>query len=117
MTNRLNRKTWLVLASVVLFLTAGIVYAVTQISRDISGTFVVARIQTADEALLLFSQIAPSSGDLTELNFGSGDVTALGFFVTPARIPFWAGNGDVVPFKLGHVPSSGVRVRHPVDVV
>ena len=100
MTMRLTIKTGIVLAGIVLLLSAGIAYAL-QIQRDdIEGSFAIGEVQTAQDTILLYSQIEPSTGDLTELAFGSGDIDAFGFFVTPPRIPFWAANGGGIPFEL-----------------
>ena len=100
MTIRLTLKTGIVLAGMVLLLSAGIAYAL-QIQRDdIEGSFAIGEVQTAQDTILLYSQIEPSTADLTELSFGSGDIDAFGFFVTPPRIPFWAANGGGIPFEL-----------------
>ena len=49
--------------------------------------------------ITLFSQITPSSADLTQLAF-AGDIGSSGSFVTPPREPFWAANSGTVPFNL-----------------
>ena len=74
----------------------------TQIQRDdIGASFVIDQVQTAEDTIVLYSQIGPpNTADLTELKFGTGDVDAFGFFLSPPRFAFWAANGGAVPFKL-----------------
>ena len=87
-TIRLNLKSVVILIVVTLLVAAGIAYAAMQITREVKGSFAVGDVQTTDETMLLYSRIEPSTADLTELNFGTVDVDAFGFFVTPPRIKF-----------------------------
>ena len=79
----------------------GVTYAASQIQReDIGGSFVVGRVLTPQETILLYSELGPSTSDLVELDFGTGDLDAFGFFLGDPRVPFWAQNGGAVPFDL-----------------
>ena len=88
------------LIGVALVLIAGVAYAATRISRNVGGTVVVGTVQTTEETLLLYSQIEPSTADLTEMNFETVDVDAFGFFTQAPRVMFWAENGGGVPFVM-----------------
>ena len=67
----------LVLIAIILLLVAGITYAATQIQRDdIGGSFVVGKVQTPQETILLYDELGPSTSDLVELSFGTGDFDA-----------------------------------------
>ena len=63
------------------------------------GSLILGQVQALGP-ILLFSQIAVSSADLTELAFDTGDIDSSGNFITPPREPFWAANSASVPFKL-----------------
>ena len=80
-------------------LVAGSVYAVTQISRDVNSSLVIGSVQTEGETILLYSQIDPPT-DLSELDFGTAEVDAFGFFKTAPKVKFWVENGGAVPFTL-----------------
>ena len=97
----LSLKSGVVLVGVILLLVAGIAYAATQIQRrSVPGSVFIGQVQTTRQDILVYSKIAPSTVELTELKFGTQDITDQGFFVTPPRISFWAANGGDVPFKL-----------------
>ena len=100
MTIKLNLRTGVILLAALAILIGGIAYAASQISRGVSGSFIVGQVQTAAGTILLYSQITPSSADLTSVNFGTGDIDAFGNFATISTIPFWAANGGGVPFNL-----------------
>ena len=71
----LNLRSGILLIGVLL-LAAGIAYATTQIQRDdIGASFVIGQVQTAEDTIVLYSQIGPpNTADFTELKFGTGDV-------------------------------------------
>ena len=97
---RLNLRTGLILLAALAILVAGIAYAATVISqRQVPGSVILGNVQAAGP-ITLFSQIVPSSADLTVLAFGTGDIDSSGSFVTPLRKPFWAANSGSVPFNL-----------------
>ena len=96
---KLNLKTGAILVAALAILGAGIAYATTQISRDVSGTFIVGQVQTTDDTIQLYSQIDPAIG-LSELDFGSEDIDAFGSFVERPRVEFWAANGGGTAFEL-----------------
>ena len=91
----------LVLIAIILLLVAGITYAATQIQRDdIGGSFVVGKVQTPQETILLYDELGPSTSDLVELSFGTGDFDAFGFLLGESTLLFWAQNGGGTPFDL-----------------
>ena len=97
---RLNLKMGLILLAALAILTAGVAYATAVISqRQVPGSLILGQVQ-AIGPILLFSQITPSSADLTELAFDTGDIDSSGSFVTPPREPFWAANSGSSPFNL-----------------
>ena len=97
---RLNLRMGLILLAALAILMAGVAYAATVISqRQVSGSLILGQVQ-AIGPILLYSQITPSSADLTELAFDTGDIDSSGSFVTPPREPFWAANRGSVPFNL-----------------
>ena len=49
---------------------------------------------------MLYSQITPTTADLTALDFGTRDIDAFGFLLTRRVVAFWAANGGPAPFKL-----------------
>ena len=96
---RLNLRAGLILLAALAILVAGVAYATTVISqRQVSGSLILGQVQALGP-ILLFSQITPSSADLTGLAF-AGDIDSSGSFVTPPREPFWAANSGSVPFNL-----------------
>ena len=99
MTIRLNLKVGIILLGTLAILAGGVAYAVTQISRDVNSSFVIGRVQTEGETILLYSQIDPPT-DLSELNFGTVDVDAFGFFKTALGVKFWVENGGAEPFTM-----------------
>ena len=97
---RLNLRAGLILLAALAILVAGVAYATTVISqRQVPGSLILGQVQ-AIGPILLYSQITPSSADLTQLAFDSGDIDSSGSFVTPPREPFWAANSGSVPFNL-----------------
>ena len=91
----------LVLIAIILLLVAGITCAATQIQRDdIGGSFVVGKVQTPQETILLYDELGPSTSDLVELSFGTGDFDAFGFLLGESTLLFWAQNGGGTPFDL-----------------
>ena len=102
MSKRLSIKAGIILLLVgaLAIIVAGVVYAVAQITRDLSGSYTIAKVQTAEDTLLLYSQITPVTADLTELAFGAGDIDSFGAFLPVPPIPFWAENGGGTPFEL-----------------
>ena len=91
----------LVLIAIILLLVAGITYAATQIQRDdIGGSFVVGSVLTPQETILLYDELGPSTSDLVELSFGTGDFDAFGFLLGESTVLFWAQNGGGVAFNL-----------------
>ena len=104
-------------------------YALTEVVRNIQGTVVVGKVETAEETILVWGSLDPKE-PLTDLNFGEADVNAFGQFKRPATIPLWVENGSDVAFALG-VDVTDVKVdgrpvgnvlaldfsRLPVDVV
>ena len=109
MARWLNVKTGLIGFGVLLIVALGIAYAL-EIQREVSGSVIVGRVQTVDETILLYREEPPSTGDLTELNFGTADVTAFGFFSPMPRIPLWVKNGGGVPFQL-RLEATDVKVN------
>ena len=96
---RLNLRTGLILLAALAILVAGVAYASTVISqRQVPGSLILGQVQALGP-ITLFSQITPSSADLTQLAF-AGDIGSSGSFVTPPREPFWAANSGTVPFNL-----------------
>ena len=112
MTTRLNLRTSAIIVAVIAIVVAvGIAYAL-QIQRDdIQGSFAVGQVQTAQDTILLYREALPSTADLVALNFGTGDIDAFGFFVTPPTVPFWAANGGGTPFELTLVATNIVLHR------
>ena len=101
MKSMLTYKRGFALLTVILLFVVGVTYAASQIQReDIGGSFVVGRVLTPQETILLYSELGPSTSDLVELDFGTGDLDAFGFFLGDPRVPFWAQNGGAVPFDL-----------------
>ena len=101
MTIKLNVKKGIILIGVMFLLAITVSYADTQIQReDIKGSFVVGRVQTAQDVILVYSQISPATADLTSLSFGTGDIDAFGALVTAPKVEFWAANGGGTPFNL-----------------
>ena len=49
---------------------------------------------------MLYRQLNPSAADLLELDFGTGDIDAFGFFAAVPRVPFWAAHAGGRPFDL-----------------
>ena len=112
MSVKLTFKTATVVAVLAVLSVAGIVYAATQIQRDdVKGSFIVGQVKTAQETILLYRNCPPSTADLQELNFGTVDIDAFGFFVKPPAIKFCAANGGGVPFKLTLVATDVVVKR------
>ena len=96
----LNLKTGLILLAALSILLAGIAYATTVISqRQVPGSLILGQVQALGP-ISLFSQITPSSADLTALAFDTRDIESSGSFVTPPREPFWAANSGTAPFNL-----------------
>ena len=102
MKKRLTLKAWTVLVTAAMLATLGIVYAL-EISRPVAGSVMIGQVQTVDETLLVYSQITPSTADLSELDFGVVDINAFGLFNKPGTIPLWVGNGGEVPFEISLV--------------
>ena len=101
MTISLNLRTGLILMAALAVLVVGITIVVAQIvQRAVPGSYIIGNVQTSEETILLFSEAPPSTADLPELEFGTGDIDAFGFFITPPRVHFWAANGGQVPFFL-----------------
>ncbi len=101
MKSMLTFKRGFALLTVILLFVVGVTYAASQIQReDIGGSIVVGRVLTPQETILLYSELGPSTSDLVELDFGTGDLDAFGFFLGDPRVPFWAQNGGAVPFDL-----------------
>ena len=90
-------------------LVVGIAYAV-EIQRSLSGSVIVGKVETAEDTILLYSSIDPSTVPLTELNYGTVDVTAFGLFKQRPILPLFVGNGGDVPFSL-RVDVSNVKVN------
>ena len=85
----LTFKRGFALLTVILLFVVGVTYAASQIQReDIGGSFVVGRVLTPQETILLYSELGPSTSDLVELDFGTGDLDAFGFFLGDPRVPF-----------------------------
>ena len=103
------RGTALIAALVVIAL--GVAYAI-EIRRDLGGSLLIGKVQTVDETVLLYREAPPSTADLEELNFGSVDIDAFGFFAAPVKVPFWAANGGGVPFHL-RVDVADVVLQRP----
>ena len=101
MKSMLTLKRGFALLTVILLFVVGVTYAASQIQReDIGGSFVVGSVLTPQETILLYSELGPSTSGLVELDFGTGDLDAFGFFLGDPRVPFWAQNGGAVPFDL-----------------
>ena len=101
MTIKLNVKKGIIPIGVMFLLAITVSYADTQIQReDIKGSFVLGRVQTAQDVILVYSQISPATADLTSLSFGTGDIDAFGALVTAPKVEFWAANGGGTPFNL-----------------
>ena len=83
-----------------MIIALGIAYAV-EIQRSVGGSLVVGKVETAEETILLYSRITPTTSDLTELNFGTADVTAFGLFRQRPSIPVYVKNGGDLTFALG----------------
>ena len=98
MAQWLNVKTALIAFGVLLIVGLGIAYAI-EIQRGVGGSVIVGRVETVDETILLYREAPPSTADLTELNFGTADVTAFGFFRSLVRIPVWVKNGGDEAFS------------------
>ena len=112
MVNTSNLRTKMVVVGWLLLMAVGIAYAV-QIQRDdVGGIVAIGRVQTPQETILLYSQITSATADMTVLNFGTGDVDAFGFFVTPREVSFWAANAGGVAFSIT-VEASGVVLHRP----
>ena len=99
MNRKITRNFGVPLLAITIIATLGVVYGV-EISRQVSGSTIVGRVVTVDETILLYSQVKPSTADLTELGFGAVDINAFGLFNMPPRIPLWIGNGGGVPFTI-----------------
>ena len=109
MTKVLTFRKVLLFAAVVMIVAVGIAYAV-EIQRSVGGSLVVGRVETAEETILLYSRITPTTADLTEFNFGTADVTAFGLFRQRPSIPVYVKNGGDVTFALA-VEVTDVRVN------
>ena len=88
MTITLNRSAVVAILGLAILLASGLVYAAV-IQRDVPGSFVIGRVQTAEDTILLYEQVQPSSANLTEVNFGALEIDAFGNIVAPSSIPFW----------------------------
>ena len=114
---RLNLRTGLILLTVLAVLVEGIAYAATVISqRQVPGSLILGNVQAAGP-IRLFSQIEPSSADLTVLDFGTVDINSVGSFATPPRKPFWAGNSGSERFDLILVATDVVVKRGGVTII
>ena len=112
MVNTSNLRTKMVVVGWLLLMAVGIAYAV-QIQRDdVGGIVAIGRVQTPQETILLYSQITSATADMTVLKFGTGDVDAFGFFVTPREVSFWAANACGVAFSIT-VEATGVVLHRP----
>ena len=99
MKGKITRNVGIPLLAITIMATLGIVYAV-DIRRQVSGSTIIGKVESVEETILLYSQVAPSTADLTELGFGTADIHAFGLFNVPPRIPVWIGNGSDVPFTI-----------------
>ena len=99
MKSRLSVKAGLALVAALAVVVAGVVYAASLISRNLGGSFAIGTVQTAEDTILLYSQLDPDV-DLTELGYGVGDIDAFGSFLPIAPIQFFAANGGGTPFGL-----------------
>lgn len=109
MTQLLTFRKVMLFAVVAMIVAVGIAYAV-EIQRSVGGSLVVGKVETAEETILLYSQLTPTKINLTELNFGAADVTAFGLFRQRPSIPVYVKNGGDVAFALG-VEVTDVRVN------
>ena len=100
MTIRLSLRAGIVLMGAFALIVVGVVFAASQISREVSGSHVIARVQTAEDTILLYSQVEPVTADLPELAFGDGEVDAFGTLLPIPPIQFFAANGGGVDFRL-----------------
>ena len=99
MRKRLSLKGGITLLAVLGLIAIGVAYAV-EISRPITGSVIIGQVETAEETILLYTQVDPTVVELTELMFDPVDISAFGRFKSPARIPFLAQNGGDAPFHL-----------------
>ena len=96
----LSLRNGAILVAILLFVAVGIAYAI-EIQKGVSGSFAIGRVQTAGETILVWKSLTPAKEPLTQLEFGTGDVDAFGFFVADPRITVWVENAGGIPFKLG----------------
>ena len=112
----LNPRTGLLVAGALILVAVGIVYAI-EISRDdIQGLFVLGTVQTPEETIRLFREGPPSTADLVELNFGTGDLDAFGFFLPRRGVPFWAANSGGAQFLLTVQATNVAITRNGVPI-
>ena len=99
MRKRLSIKGGIFLLAVLSLIAIGVAYAV-EIERGISGSAIIGQVETAEETILLYTQVQPTVVPLAELRFDPADISAFGRFKELPRIPFLAQNGGAEPFHL-----------------
>ena len=103
MTIRLSLRNGIVLLAALLLLAAGIAYAVTSISRGVSGFVRVTADISVDEALALYEDVngQPQTGStLTLVDFGTVDLDPFSNPSQASRVTVWVENGGNTPYKL-----------------
>ena len=110
MTIHINLRVGIILATLVVLTTAGVVYA--QIQRSVSGSAIVGQVLTVQETILLWETIDPKT-ELTEVNFGEVDFDPFGKPFL-GRTPIWVENGAAISFTLT-VEAANVMVTPPGD--
>ena len=68
-----------------------------EIERGITGSVMIGQVKTAEETILLYSEIEPIVVELTAFRFDRADINAFGRFTSPPRIPFVAKTGVTYP--------------------
>ncbi len=112
------RNLGILVAALAVLLAAGAYATATFLGeRSVSGSFVLGKVQTTGDNLLLYSQVTPSSADLTTVDFGTGDISVTGDLVTPPRVLLWAANGGSEAFKLMVVATDVVATRNGNTVI
>ena len=103
MTIRLSLRSGVVFAAALLLMVAGIVYAVTTISRGVSGFVRVTADISVDEALALYEDVngqPQTGGTLNSVDFGTVDLDPFGNPSQPSRLRVWVRNGSNTTYRL-----------------
>ena len=114
MTIRINFRLGVILVAVLAIVVAGVAYAAVQIvPKQVAGSFIVGQVLVSD-FILLTSEAPPSTADLTQFEFGTGDIDSDGLFIIPT-ISFFAQNSGDVQIDMTLVASNVLLNGVPVN--